>query len=62
MSTQTIRIVFDGPPAHTSGRFVEVETPDGRGVNAGRWVKDEHREGWWALELRVPSEEVHSEP
>lgn len=33
-------IVFDGPPSHDSGRFVEVETADGKSVSAGEWKQD----------------------
>ena len=36
-SLPELRIVFDGPPAHESGRFVEVEDSNGRSVNAGEW-------------------------
>ena len=43
-------IVFDGPPSHESGRFVEVEAPDGRSVNAGEWI--DRGNGLWAL--RIP--------
>ncbi len=43
-------IVFDGPPSHTSGRFVEVEDQTGKSVNAGEWV--ERADGMWAL--RIP--------
>jgi hypothetical protein len=42
-----IHIIFDGPPSHESGRFVEVETPDGKGINVGEWV--ERDDGLWAL-------------
>ena len=43
-----LHIVFDGPPSHESGRFVEVETPDGKSVRAGRW---EQRGDFWHLIL-----------
>ncbi len=33
-------IVFDGPPSRDSGRFVEVETADGKSVSAGEWKQD----------------------
>lgn len=33
-------IVFDGPPSNDSGRFVEVETADGKSVSAGEWKQD----------------------
>ena len=39
-------IVFDGPPSHDSGRFVEVETSDGKSVSAGEWKQDG---GYWNL-------------
>lgn len=45
-----IDIVFDGPPSHESGRFVEVEQ-NGKSIKFGEWV---HREdAYWAL--RIPS-------
>lgn len=45
--TTEIDIVFDGPPSHESGRFVEVESPVGRSIRFGIWV---HRpDGFWAL-------------
>lgn len=31
-------IVFDGPPGHESGRFVEVENERGKSVHAGEWL------------------------
>lgn len=34
---ENIHIVFNGPPGPEAGRFVEVETPDGKGLNAGEW-------------------------
>lgn len=45
-----IDIVFDGPPSHESGRFVEVEDASGKGVSIGEWI---HRpDKYWAL--RIP--------
>lgn len=32
-----ISILFDGPPSHESGRFVEVNDPSGASINAGEW-------------------------
>ena len=44
-----VDIVFDGPPSHESGRFVEVENAQGRSINFGEWV---HRaDGYWALRI-----------
>lgn len=34
------QIRFDGPPGPESGRFVEVETLDGKGIKVGEWVPD----------------------
>lgn len=34
------QIRFDGPPGPESGRFVEVETLDGKGFKLGEWVQD----------------------
>mgnify|MGYP001585273625 CR=1 FL=1 len=44
-----IDIVFDGPPAHESGRFVEVENKDGKSVSVGHWI--ERDGGYWALRI-----------
>jgi hypothetical protein len=44
-----VHVVFDGPPGHESGRFVECETPDGRGINAGEW--HERPNGLWELRI-----------
>ena len=45
---QAINIIFDGPPSHESGRFVEVETDDGKSINAGEWIE---RDGYWVLRI-----------
>lgn len=50
-STRTVHIVFDGPPSHESGRFVEVETLDGKSIRLGRWI--ERPDGYWALEVEA---------
>ena len=47
-----INIVFDGPPGPEAGRFVEVETDDGKSINAGEWIK--RPDGLWALRI-VPA-------
>lgn len=44
-------VVFDGPPSHESGRFVEVEAPDGRSVCAGEWI--DRGDGMWALRIGI---------
>ena len=54
--TQPINIIFDGPPGHESGRFVEVETDDGKGINVGEWI--ERPDGYWALRIAtLPNKE-----
>ena len=45
-----IDVVFDGPPSHEAGRFVEVEDARGCSIKVGEWV--EREDGLWAL--RVP--------
>ena len=51
-----IRIVFDGPPGHESGRFVEVEDAEGHGINAGEWRKRD--DGLWELRIQGVDLEV----
>ena len=47
IETGYIDIVFDGPPSHESGRFVEVEDAQGASICAGEWI--ERSDGFWAL-------------
>ena len=47
-----IRIVFDGPPGPEAGRFVEVETEQGRSISFGEWREGEG--GYWYLVLPEP--------
>jgi hypothetical protein len=35
----SIHIVFDGPPSHESGRFVEVEDESGHSIGVGEWIE-----------------------
>jgi len=54
-----IDIVFDGPPAHESGRFIEVENPEGASVRVGEWI--EREDGLWALRIpQAPVAEDHA--
>ena len=46
--SQPINILFDGPPSHVSGRFVEVETDDGKSINIGEWIQ---KGNYWALRI-----------
>ena len=45
---KAINIIFDGPPGPEAGRFVEVETDDGKSINAGEWIE---KDGYWALRI-----------
>jgi hypothetical protein len=50
-----IRIVFDGPPGHESGRFVDVEDTNGRSIKIGEWVElPLGRAPFYALEIDDP--------
>jgi len=52
-----INVIFDGPPSHVSGRFVEVEDDDGHSINAGEWI--ERGDGCWALRItNLPADSV----
>lgn len=42
-----LHIIFDGPPSPEGLRFIEVETPDGKSINAGEW--SERPDGRWQL-------------
>lgn len=46
---RVIDIVFDGPPTHESGRFVEVENQVRASIKIGDWV--DRGDGTWALRL-----------
>lgn len=48
-SSSFIDIVFDGPPAAVSGRFIEVEDETGASITHGEWVK--RPDGYWALRI-----------
>lgn len=47
-----VDVVFDGPPSHESGRFVEVEDATGKSIRFGEWTK--RSDGLWALRLPLP--------
>lgn len=42
-------VIFDGPPDHDAGRFVEVETDSGRSVSVGEWSEYADHPGLWRL-------------
>jgi hypothetical protein len=46
---QAINIIFDGPPSHEAGRFVEVELDNGKSISVGKWVN--RGDGYWALRI-----------
>lgn len=48
MDNLPINIIFDGPPGHKSGRFVEVELDNGESINAGEWIQ---KGKFWALRI-----------
>lgn len=52
MMSEKIRIVFDGPPSHESGRFIEVENERGEGISFGKWKQEGE---YWYLEFSNPA-------
>lgn len=58
-NTQYIDIVFDGPPSHKAGRFVEVENDKGSGVSAGEWMQ--RTDGYWVLRIPIVHESASDE-
>lgn len=50
--SEYINIVFDGPPGHESGRFVEVENDSGKSISIGEWI--DRKDGYWALRIPKP--------
>ncbi len=63
-----IIIIFDGPPSHDGGRFVEVENDQGASIRIGEWSADERpgHEGLWRLRITLsdllnhPASHMHS--
>ena len=45
-----VDIVFDGPPSHESGRFVEVENDKGASIRFGEWVECGE---YWCLRIKL---------
>ncbi len=43
-----IKILFDGPPSHESGHFIEVENEKGESISFGEWV---HDGDYWVLQF-----------
>ena len=46
-----VNVIFDGPPSHESGRFVEVENDAGQSISFGEW--SEREDGLWRLRFPV---------
>lgn len=46
---QAINVIFDGPPAAETGRFVEVEDDTGHSLSIGEWQRRD--DGLWALRI-----------
>ncbi len=51
-----IDIVFDGPPEHIAGRFVEVENQKGASISVGEWIH--RKDGYWVLRMSIVPEEA----
>lgn len=49
-----INIIFDGPPSHESGRFVEVEDDNGHSITIGEWIQ--RPDGYWALRIPISTQ------
>lgn len=57
---QEIRIVFDGPPGHEAGRFVEVEDAEGRSIGASRW--EQKGDLWHLVIAATPPADLTQHP
>lgn len=51
--TGAVVLVFDGPPGHQSGRFLEAEDENGRSIKVGEWRN--RGDGTWELRLERPT-------
>jgi len=56
MDRRLVNIVFDGPPGHEAGRFVEVENENGQSISFGEWI--EYQQGYWALTFENPTDRL----
>jgi hypothetical protein len=54
-ATKVVRVIFDGPPSHESGRFIECEDEQGHGIKAGEWKELDN--GLWELAIRARTTE-----
>lgn len=46
-------VLFDGPPGHLPGRFIDCLDEQGRGLGIGKWV--DNGDGTWALRIPRPA-------
>lgn len=44
-----INVIFDGPPGHHSGRFIDIEDENGRSLCIGKWIPDGESGLFWKL-------------
>ena len=51
---RVIDVIFDGPPSHEAGRFVDVHDENGNGIRVGEWIEQD--DGFWALRLEILTE------
>ena len=58
MGKRLVNIVFDGPPGHEAGRFVEVENEKGQSIAFGEWI--EYQQGYWALTFENPTDRLNA--
>jgi hypothetical protein len=58
--TDHIDIVFDGPPAPSAGRLVEVEDSSGCSISIGDWFQRD--DGYWVLRIPDPRPKPPSRP
>lgn len=57
-----VYVVCDGPPGHESGRFVETETEDGKGIGLkpdGGWEEHPNGNGMWRLGPFLAPKKIH---
>jgi hypothetical protein len=57
---QALNVILDGPPGPEAGRFIEIETDDGRSIRAGEWYQ--RPDGYWALRLACRAAQVPTGP
>ena len=56
---KTIDIVFDGPPSHKSGCFIEVEDDTRKSISIREWLQRD--DGYWVLRIPDPRKQSKGE-